>query len=110
MRFPLWYTALMTNPHQSPKEKHDKPQPNPNRHFTILEIAAYLSSITVLIGVVCTVVPPFVFAFPILFGSYVGLVVAGLFGGRRWAVGGAVCGGIISAVHFVMYVVLPGVQ
>ena len=46
----------------------------------------------------------------LLFGSFVGLAGAVLCGGRRWAVGGTVCGGIISAVLFVNYVVIPAVQ
>ena len=90
-------------------------QPSPvDRRFTIWALVAYVSCWAVLFGVgrsavlfgVGRMIPsfPVLIAIPLtlMFGALVGLGVAMLVGGRRWAMTGAVVGGINAVVLFVI--------
>jgi len=80
---------------------------NANRRFTTFELVAYVSAFGVLFGVVRLAVgtrfaPTIALWFPVLFSSLVGLGVTVLTNGRQWAVKGAVVGGLIPVVLWVV--------
>jgi len=96
----------------------DQPS-KPNRRFTIFELVAYVSSFAVVFGAWRVfigmsfltpgnftpdncVIRLLMVGFTVsLFGAIVGLGVAVLAGGRRWAVTGAVVGSMVATAIFV---------